>query len=105
MIAQRHSPRKSGLNGRCRARERPLVGGDHCRPGLLRQALSAAVVLAVTAQPGLALSGLDLERFCNAPQKTTERITCDAYLRGLTDGIYLADSMSAGDARWCPPNN
>ena len=80
-------------------------GGVGRRVMLTKCVLTTVLLVVLTAQPGFALTGIELERFCNAPRNTNEGTSCVAYIRGLTDGLYLADNMAGAADRWCPPND
>jgi hypothetical protein len=67
--------------------------------------LLAAAALFATTWPVHALTGLDLEQFCDAPRDSTAAISCFTYIRGLTDGLYMADKMEASGVRLCWPKD
>ena len=63
----------------------------------------AGALLLVTGQPAMALSGLDLVKYCDKPPRTIESSICGAYVHGVIDGMFIADIRSAIGQRWCPP--
>jgi len=64
---------------------------------------STAVLTATTLLPARALTGLELEKFCDAPHESREAVSCIAYIRGFSDVLYLADWMATNGDRFCPP--
>ena len=65
--------------------------------------LLMAALLLTTTTPAKALTGTELNRFCNEPHGTLKNAVCFAYIRGLIDGLFLADNMAASGRRYCPP--
>jgi hypothetical protein len=66
---------------------------------------SIPLLAAITILPAHALTGSDLEKFCGEPPESMAGSSCRVYLRGLVDGLYLADKMAAEGRRLCSPND
>jgi len=63
-------------------------------------------IVLLTSADAQALSGTDLYKICNAePKGGTESISCIAYIRGLVDGLFMADHMASSGLRYCPPES
>jgi hypothetical protein len=71
---------------------------------MIRLSYSLAFIVLCIARAN-ALTGLELSNFCAQPTNTAAMISRDAYIRGLLDGIYLADKMAAHGNRYCPPGD
>ncbi len=50
-----------------------------------------------------ALTGTDLYTYCSSPDTSALKTICISYVRGLSDGLALADVMAASGTRYCPP--
>lgn len=55
--------------------------------------------------PANAITGLEMNKFCNEPRNTPGEVSCITYMSGLLDGMYLADKMSANGNRYCLPGD
>jgi hypothetical protein len=64
----------------------------------------ALCLLAIPTQ-ARALTGTELYSLCNSADGSSANVSCTAYIRGLMDGMYLADDMAAHGNRYCPPDN
>jgi hypothetical protein len=58
------------------------------RPATL---ISVIVALCALASPGYCLTGADLHRFCTNPSGSAMDQICQAYIRGVADGLVLGD--------------
>ncbi|SRR6266446_2636828 len=67
--------------------------------------LSCFLLVLLAATPASALTGTELKRFCDEPKGGSGNISCSAYIRGLIDGLFLADHMAGSGVRYCPPEN
>jgi hypothetical protein len=70
----------------------------------LTSCLPAAVLFLIAGQ-ATALTGTELNRFCSEPKGSSGNLSCFAYIRGLIDGLFLADNLAGSGVRYCPPNN
>jgi hypothetical protein len=66
--------------------------------------LPAAALFLIAGQ-ATALTGTELNRFCSEPKGSSGNLSCFAYIRGLIDGLFLADNLAGSGVRYCPPNN
>jgi hypothetical protein len=54
--------------------------------------LASAISLTVTQ--AMALTGTELSRACSEPKDTIGYISCFTYVRGLIDGLFLANDLA-----------
>jgi len=71
----------------------------------MKIALGATLIFLFCIMPANAITGLEMNKFCNEPGNTPGEVSCITYMSGLLDGMYLADKMSANGNRYCLPGD
>jgi hypothetical protein len=71
----------------------------------MKIALGATLIFLFCIMPANAITGLEMNKFCNEPRNTPGEVSCITYMSGLLDGMYLADKMSANGNRYCLPGD
>jgi hypothetical protein len=60
------------------------------------------VLAAVTlATPAASLTGEELYRYCTQPKGSDADTICRSYIRGLADGVFLADILAGEGKKLC----
>jgi hypothetical protein len=65
--------------------------------------LGAALFLVIAISESYALTGAELYQFCTQARDSSGYLSCNAYVRGFADGIFLADIMAGKGKRLCTP--
>jgi len=71
----------------------------------MKIALGATLIFLFCIMPANAITGLEMNKFCNEPRNTPGEVSCITYMSGLLDGMYLADKMSAHGNHYCLPGD
>jgi hypothetical protein len=74
------------------------------RRQLKTSALLGFLILLFVPCPATALTGSQLNENCQSKNKTAFEVACVAYILGLTEGLFLGQTLTAnGREAYCPP--
>lgn len=72
---------------------------------MLRSPIGLWLMLLVTIpwSPTLAFQGTDLYSLCNTPSDPSLELACISYVRGVMDGLVVANEAGKRGIMFCPP--